>query len=120
MAMETNTATRRRAPEVGDIMLDIRDVHKVYEGRDRSVEAIRRLGVGVDRGQLVCVVGPSGAGKTTLLRIIAGLLQPTSGEVVLAGRKVSGPTEDMAVVFQEYCRSLFPWLTVRKNVELPL
>jgi len=120
MAIAPNPAAEGRTDEGRDIMLDIRDVHKVYEGRERSVEAIRRLDFGVERGELVCVVGPSGAGKTTLLRIIAGLLQPTSGEVVLAGRKVSGPPEGMAVVFQEYGRSLFPWLSVRKNVELPL
>jgi len=101
-------------------MLDVRNVHKVYSGRGRDVEAIRKLNFAVERGQLVCVVGPSGAGKTTLLRCIAGLLEPTSGEVVLDGKKVAGPPPGMAVVFQEYGRSLFPWLTVRKNVELPL
>jgi NitT/TauT family transport system ATP-binding protein len=104
----------------GDVMLDVRDVHKVYAGATRDVEAIRKLTFTVGRGQLVCVVGPSGAGKTTLLRCIAGLLQPTSGEVVLAGKKVAGPPPGMAVVFQEYGRSLFPWLTVWENVELPL
>jgi len=111
---------RSGASTATDAMLDVRDVHKVYEGRGRSVEAIRRLTFHVDRGELVCIVGPSGAGKTTLLRCVAGLLQPTSGEVVLAGKKVSGPPEGMAVVFQEYGRSLFPWLTVRQNVEMPL
>jgi NitT/TauT family transport system ATP-binding protein len=65
-------------------------------------------------------VGPSGAGKTTLLRCIAGLLAPTSGEIVLAGQTVTGPARGMAVVFQEYGRSLFPWMRVGQNVELPL
>jgi NitT/TauT family transport system ATP-binding protein len=120
VAIATNVTESDARSGGADIMLDVRDVHKVYEGRARSVEAIRRLTFGVERGQLVCVVGPSGAGKTTLLRCIAGLLQPTSGEVVLAGKKVSGPPEGMAVVFQEYGRSLFPWLSVRQNVELPL
>jgi len=68
----------------------------------------------------VCVVGPSGAGKTTLLKCIAGLMDPTAGEVVLEGERVSGPPPGMAVVFQEYGRSLFAWMTVRQNVELPL
>jgi NitT/TauT family transport system ATP-binding protein len=69
---------------------------------------------------MVCIVGPSGAGKTTLLRSIAGLLPPTDGELVMEGSPITGPPKGMAVVFQEYARSLFPWLTVFKNVELPL
>jgi len=72
------------------------------------------------QGELVCIVGPSGAGKTTLLRCIAGLLEATAGTITLAGNNVTGPPRDMAVVFQEYGRSLFAWMTVRENVELPL
>jgi NitT/TauT family transport system ATP-binding protein len=68
----------------------------------------------------VCVVGPSGCGKTTLLKCIAGLMRPTRGEVVLHGTPVTSPPEEMAVVFQEYNRSLMPWSTVRNNVLLPL
>ncbi|MCA2189722.1 ABC transporter ATP-binding protein [Nonomuraea cavernae] len=101
-------------------MLDVRGLKKVYEGRGRTVEAVRDLTFTVGSGELVCIVGPSGAGKTTLLRCIAGLLDCTSGEVVLEGEKVTGPPPGMAVVFQEYGRSLFPWMTVRQNVELPL
>ncbi|MFG1615294.1 ABC transporter ATP-binding protein [Nonomuraea wenchangensis] len=101
-------------------MLDVRGLQKIYEGRGRSVEAVRDLTFTVAAGELVCIVGPSGAGKTTLLRCIAGLLDTTSGEVVLEGERVTGPPPGMAVVFQEYGRSLFPWMTVRQNVELPL
>ncbi|MEV5413141.1 ABC transporter ATP-binding protein [Thermopolyspora sp. NPDC052614] len=101
-------------------MLDIRHVQKIYEGKDRSVEAVHDLDFSVAAGELVCVVGPSGAGKTTLLRCVAGLLEVTKGEIRLANEKVTGPPEGMAVVFQEYGRSLFPWMTVRQNVELPL
>ncbi|MED7922980.1 ABC transporter ATP-binding protein [Nonomuraea sp. LP-02] len=101
-------------------MLDVRGLQKVYEGRGRSVEAVRDLTFTVAAGELVCIVGPSGAGKTTLLRCVAGLLETTAGEVVLEGERVTGPPPGMAVVFQEYGRSLFPWMTVRQNVELPL
>jgi NitT/TauT family transport system ATP-binding protein len=101
-------------------MLAIRQLRKVYEGSGRTVEAIRDVSFCVAEHELVCIVGPSGAGKTTLLRCIAGLLEPTSGEVTLAGSRVVGPPAGMAVVFQEYGRSLFPWMRVRQNVELPL
>ncbi|MBW8486587.1 ABC transporter ATP-binding protein [Actinomadura sp. PM05-2] len=101
-------------------MLDVRHVRKVYEGAGRSVEAVRDLTFGVAAGEFACIVGPSGAGKTTLLKCVAGLLGCTGGEVVLEGARVTGPPPGMAVVFQEYGRSLFPWMTVRQNVELPL
>lgn len=113
---QTQTQTGART----EVLLDVRGMRKVYEGHGRSVEAIRDLTFAVGKGELVCVVGPSGAGKTTLLKCIAGLLAPTDGRVVLEGDAVSGPPPGMAVVFQEYGRSLFPWMTVRKNVELPL
>ena len=101
-------------------VLDVRGLKKVYTGHGREVEAVRDLTFSIRQGELVCIVGPSGAGKTTLLRCISGLLPMTAGDVVLDGKTVKGPPPGMAVVFQEYGRSLFPWLTVRQNVELPL
>jgi NitT/TauT family transport system ATP-binding protein len=101
-------------------MLSVRGLKKVYQGAQGDVEAVRDLTFDVADGELVCIVGPSGAGKTTLLKCIAGLLAPTEGTVTLAGSKVTGPPKAMAVVFQEYGRSLFPWMSVAKNVELPL
>jgi len=85
---------------------------------------LARILAGVDfevqQGEFVCVVGPSGSGKTTLLRCIAGLQNPTFGRTVLEGDPVVGPPEKLAVVFQDYSRSLLPWMNVRRNVELPL
>jgi NitT/TauT family transport system ATP-binding protein len=101
-------------------MLDVRGLKKVYQQRDRTVEAVRDLTFRIDAGELVCLVGPSGCGKTTLLKCVAGLLTPTAGEVRLQGKPVVGPPPGMAVVFQEYGRSLFPWMHVQDNVELPL
>ncbi|MFE5211472.1 ABC transporter ATP-binding protein [Streptomyces sp. NPDC056600] len=101
-------------------MLDVRGLRKVYEGSGRTVEAVRDLTFSVAAGELVCLVGPSGCGKTTLLRCVSGLLAPTGGEVLLDGRRVTGPPPGMAFVFQEYGRSLFPWMRVGQNVELPL
>jgi NitT/TauT family transport system ATP-binding protein len=102
------------------LMLEIEHLRKVYDGHGRSVEALRDLTFRVGAGELVCLVGPSGCGKTTLLRCLAGLLEPTSGRTLLEGQPVTGPPERMAVVLQEYGRSLFPWMTVAANVELPL
>ncbi|MFI1443914.1 ABC transporter ATP-binding protein [Streptomyces fructofermentans] len=101
-------------------LLDVSGLRKVYEGSGRRVEALRDLTFSVDAGELVCLVGPSGCGKTTLLKCVGGLLAPTGGEVRLGGRPVTAPPPGMAVVFQEYGRSLFPWMRVRENVELPL
>jgi NitT/TauT family transport system ATP-binding protein len=101
-------------------LLRVEHLRKVYESATTHVEAIGDLTFTMDAGELLCIVGPSGCGKTTLLKCIAGLLRPTSGEIHMNGTPVTGPTSSMAVVFQEYGRSLFPWLTVRGNVELPL
>ncbi|MGW8531898.1 MULTISPECIES: ABC transporter ATP-binding protein [Nocardiopsidaceae] len=101
-------------------MLKVTGLRKVYDGGAVAVEAVRDLTFELAEGELVCLVGPSGCGKTTLLKCIAGLMPPTGGTVELEGRPVTAPPPDMAVVFQEYGRSLFPWMSVRANVELPL
>src|SRR5215204_598085 len=74
----------------------------------------------VHEGEFVCVVGPSGCGKTTLLRVLCGLTRPSEGAVLLDGRPVLAPPPEVALVFQDYNRSLFPWLTVIRNVMFPL
>jgi NitT/TauT family transport system ATP-binding protein len=88
----------------------------------RYGEATALLDVSFDARpcEMVCIVGPSGCGKSTLLRAVAGLITPPSGEVLLDGRPVRGVPAELAVVFQDYSRSLYPWLSVRGNVELPL
>ena len=118
MTQTTQTTQMNRSAPLP--MLSVQGLKKVYQVRDGEVEAVRDLTFDVAEGELVCLVGPSGAGKTTLLKCIAGLLTPTDGVVHLAGKTVTEPPKAMAVVFQEYGRSLFPWMTVRDNVELPL
>ncbi len=104
----------------GKAMLSVQGLKKVYQTDGGPVEAVRNLTFDLRAGELACLVGPSGSGKTTLLKCISGLMAPTEGEVLLDGTKVTGPPKKMAVVFQEYGRSLFPWMRVRENVELPL
>ncbi|MEN3307066.1 MAG: NitT/TauT family transport system ATP-binding protein [Micromonosporaceae bacterium] len=104
----------------GKDVLDVSGLGKTYEGRGRAVEAIRDISFSLAEGELVCVVGPSGCGKTTLLRCIAGLLPPTRGGARIEGQPVVGPPAGLAMVFQEYGRSLFPWMTISANVDLPL
>jgi NitT/TauT family transport system ATP-binding protein len=84
----------------------------------QGVTAFRDLSFDVERGEFVCLIGPSGSGKTSILSVIAGLERPTSGEVLVDGRRVTGPGPDRAVLFQE--PALFPWLSVRGNLELAL
>jgi NitT/TauT family transport system ATP-binding protein len=77
-----------------------------------------RIDVAVAEGEFLCIVGPSGCGKTTLLRILAGLVPPSAGEILAAGRRVAGPARERAMVFQDYGRSLLPWRSVWANVAL--
>src|SRR5207248_6006994 len=102
------------------LALQVEHLAKTYGRNEHAVPAIEDLTFDVHRGEFVCIVGPSGCGKTTLLKCLSGLLAPTGGDVRLHDSVVEGPPEKMALVFQEYSRSLFPWMTVRQNVAFPL
>ncbi|MEC3978549.1 ABC transporter ATP-binding protein [Amycolatopsis sp. H20-H5] len=101
-------------------MLEVSGLNHRYGTGEKEHIAVNDLTFTVEAGQLASIVGPSGCGKSTLLRCIAGLIKPTSGTVSLHGDRVDGVPSDLAVVFQDYSRSLFPWLSVAKNVEFPL
>jgi NitT/TauT family transport system ATP-binding protein len=101
-------------------LLEIRRVAKTFGTGEKATQALRDVTFSIEAGEFVCVVGPSGCGKTTLLRCVAGLLRPSAGEILLRGRLVTEPPDELALVFQEYGRSLMPWATVRSNVLLPL
>ena len=73
-----------------------------------------------EKGQFISIIGPSGCGKTTLLRAAAGFVQPTGGQVARNGRPITGPSREVAFVFQDYGRALLPWRTVERNVALAL
>lgn len=93
--------------------------HRYGSGRSAHL-AIDRLDFGVDEGEFVSIVGPSGSGKTTLLKCVSGLMPPTEGQVSLGGEVTDGVPAQLALVFQDYKSSLFPWMTVKANVDFPL
>jgi NitT/TauT family transport system ATP-binding protein len=101
-------------------MLKVEHLGKTYGEGEDAVEAIADIDLDVGENEFVCIVGPSGCGKTTLLKCMSGLLAPTSGEISLHDERIDGPPEKMALVFQEYGRSLYPWMSVRQNVAFPL
>ncbi|MET0238176.1 MAG: ABC transporter ATP-binding protein [Kibdelosporangium sp.] len=101
-------------------MLEVADLRHTYGSGPTAHTAVQNLNFSVATGELACIVGPSGCGKSTLLRCIAGLIRPSAGTVSLHGDLIVNTPEDLAVVFQDYSRSLFPWLSVRGNVEFPL
>lgn len=107
------------APAAAAPLLEVDGVRKVYGGESGTL-AISDVSLAVSPSEFVSVVGPSGCGKTTLLKCIGGLIAPTAGEVRLRGSLVTEPPKEMAIVFQDYSRSLFPWLTVRANISLPI
>ncbi|MGO1591520.1 MAG: ABC transporter ATP-binding protein [Ancrocorticia sp.] len=106
-----------------DVRLKVEGLHKTYPARGRTdsgTEVLRDVNLEVHDGEFLSIVGPSGAGKTTLLRCISGLLAPTSGQVLLDDQEITGPPRQIALVFQDYSRSLYPWMNVGKNIALPL
>jgi NitT/TauT family transport system ATP-binding protein len=97
-----------------DVILEVRDLGKRFETPQGECTALDGINFKTHRREFVCVIGPSGCGKSTLIRILAGLERQTSGSVLLDGKPVQGPGADRGMVFQGY--TLFPWLTVKKNV----
>ncbi len=101
-------------------MLEAVHVSKRFAGGGEGADAIADVSLTVDEGEIAAIVGPSGCGKTTLLRCLAGLIPVTAGEVRVAGETLTSTPAQLGLVFQDYSRSLFPWLSVQRNVMLPL
>jgi NitT/TauT family transport system ATP-binding protein len=116
MSLSSNVATAlpteglAAAGPDGNIV-EVRGISKIYDG---GIQALKSVDLGFPEGQMTTLLGPSGCGKTTLLKIIAGLLEPTEGEVLVKGRPVHGPGPERAFVFQDF--ALMPWATVLRNV----
>ncbi len=96
------------------VTLEVKGLHKQFSTPQGSVTALKDINFKVHKREFVCVIGPSGCGKSTLIRILAGLETPSSGQMLLNGEEVHGPSPDRGMVFQGY--TLFPWLTVKQNV----
>ncbi|QJU54152.1 ABC transporter ATP-binding protein [Herbiconiux sp. KACC 21604] len=108
------------APGTPGAAVVVDHVSHTYGRGESAHQAIRDLAFSVQPKEFVSIVGPSGAGKTTLLRTLAGLLQPSEGAVWVNGVRSTGVPDGMAMVFQDYSRSLLPWLSVERNVAFPL
>lgn len=102
----------------GEDFIVIDGIRKVYRKDEVETVAIDRIDLTVKKGELVSIIGPSGCGKTTILRMIAGLLEPTEGSIIIAGKECKEPGPDRGMVFQDF--ALFPWRSVRRNVEFGL
>lgn len=101
-------------------VVSIKNLSKTYFTKAGAFQAVSDISFDVLEGEVVSVVGPSGAGKTTVLRTVAGLQGASSGDVLVDGNPVTAPPRDFAMVFQDYSRSLLPWMSVLSNVTVPL
>jgi len=101
---------------MSETLIQIENVTKIFPSRKGDVVAVQDFSYDIHRGEVITLVGASGCGKTTLLNMVAGFLGPTSGRVLLEGKPITSVEPRCGMIFQSY--ALFPWLTVRKNVEL--
>ncbi|TSC74957.1 MAG: taurine transport system ATP-binding protein [Parcubacteria group bacterium Gr01-1014_33] len=99
-------------------MLEIRNISKSYDNKEGRIEVIKDFSLALKDREFVAIIGPSGCGKTTLLKIIAGLTPSSEGEIVLDGKKITGPGKERGMVSQNF--ALFPWRTVKKNISFGL
>jgi NitT/TauT family transport system ATP-binding protein len=100
------------------MIIETRSVGKRYVTPQGLLTAVEDISFSVTEGEFLCIVGPSGCGKSTLLRLLAGLLLPDSGQVLVHAQPLSGPSREIGIVFQK--ANLMPWRTVEENIWLPL
>lgn len=122
--MAAGQSDTRKKSGTDDSKIVLENISQVYRRKNNNADvpsefaALSNINLKVENGEFVAIVGPSGCGKSTLLDILAGLNQPSSGEIHIDGKKITGPALDRGIVLQGY--ALFPWRTVRKNVEFGL
>jgi NitT/TauT family transport system ATP-binding protein len=108
-----NDTTAKRKP-----LLELREVSKTFLKDGAEARVLEKVNLTIDEGEFVCILGPTGCGKSVTLQIVAGLLEQSSGSVLLDGKEERGPGPHKGMVFQEY--ALLPWRSVIENVELGL
>ncbi len=96
--------------------LELKNVSKSFGADSEKIEVLKDINLSVEKGEFLAIVGFSGSGKSTLINLINGLIFPDSGEILVDGKKVTGPGPDRGIIFQNY--SLLPWLTVYQNIQL--
>jgi NitT/TauT family transport system ATP-binding protein len=111
-------ATTAAETRSADAFVQLQDVTHSYGRDDRKVTALTETNLKIDKGDFVALVGPSGCGKSTILKLVAGLIQASSGYVFIAGREVGAEPVRVGMAFQN--PTMLPWLTLRDNVMLPL
>jgi NitT/TauT family transport system ATP-binding protein len=117
----TNIRPRAAAGlQAADAVLEIKGLSYTVGTDAAPLNILRDISFEVREHEFVSLVGASGCGKTTLLRLIGGLLRPTQGKVLFRGKPITRPSQDLAIVFQDYGKALLPWRTVAGNVELAL
>lgn len=116
--MEHGQESSLKTGDNGALVLEAAEVSKWYEGGESRILVLDRISLKIRRGEFVALLGPSGSGKSTLLRILAGLIPPSSGQVLYHGRLLQGINPGVSMVFQSF--ALIPWLTVVENVEMGL
>ena len=114
LAQSPNVARRFEKLRNRPVKLKVENLSKKFDTPNGEILALNKINFQIFRREFISVIGPSGCGKTTLIRILAGLDFPTSGNVLLEGRRMEGPGAERGMVFQDY--TLFPWLSVKKNV----
>ena len=98
--------------------IDVKNISVEFKDKNKTQTVLDDISLEIEKGEFICILGFSGCGKSTLLNVMAGLLQPTKGEVIIDGKIVKNPTIKNVTIFQNY--GLLPWRTVEKNVELGL
>ena len=99
-------------------LLELKNISLTYQTIDNEIKAIDNLSFSCNDGDFISIIGPSGCGKTTILSIIAGLIKPTNGSVIIDGKENNDKKEDLGYMLQK--DQLFSWRTIEKNIYLPL